>query len=84
MLKLGFVQESWQYPCNILFVVVGTTFYMSMVFVFSTKAKESIFCNAVYVLVDGSRQKHGKIINQSINHHMTHGVQLHIHHQKGQ
>jgi hypothetical protein len=59
-------RESWQYPCNILFVVVGTTFYMSMVFVFSTEAKESIFCNAVYLLVDGSRQKHGKIINQSI------------------
>jgi hypothetical protein len=38
-----------------------------MVFVFSTEAKESIFCNAVYLLVDGSRQKHGKEINQSIN-----------------
>jgi hypothetical protein len=36
-----------------------------MVFVFSTEAKESIFCNAVYLLVDGSRQKHGKEINQS-------------------
>jgi hypothetical protein len=47
-------------------VVVGATFYMSIVFVFSTEAKESIFCNAVYLLVDGSRQKHGKEINQSI------------------
>jgi hypothetical protein len=60
-------RESWQYPCNILFVVMGTTSYMSMVFVFSTKAKKSIFLsNVVYLLMDESKQKHGKEINQSI------------------
>jgi hypothetical protein len=45
-------RESWQYPCYILFVVMGTTSYMSMVSVFSIKEKKSIFLQCC-LFVDG-------------------------------